>query len=36
MLWQYSDHGTVAGVPSKCDTDYFRGSASDLPTLIVD
>jgi lysozyme len=36
MLWQYSDHGRVAGVPSKCDTDYFRGSASDFPNLIVD
>jgi GH25 family lysozyme M1 (1,4-beta-N-acetylmuramidase) len=35
MLWQYSDHGTVAGVPSKCDTDYFRGGASDFPNLIV-
>jgi GH25 family lysozyme M1 (1,4-beta-N-acetylmuramidase) len=35
MLWQYSDHGTVAGVPSKCDTDYFRGSASDFSNLIV-
>lgn len=36
MLWQYSDHGTVRGVPSKCDTDYFRGSASDFSKLIVD
>jgi len=36
MLWQYSDHGTVAGVSSKCDADYFRGSASDFPNLIVD
>jgi GH25 family lysozyme M1 (1,4-beta-N-acetylmuramidase) len=35
-LWQYSNHGTVAGVPSKCDMDYFRGSASDFPNLIVD
>jgi GH25 family lysozyme M1 (1,4-beta-N-acetylmuramidase) len=34
-LWQYSNHGTVAGVPSKCDTDYFRGSAGDFPNLIV-
>ena len=35
MLWQYSDHGTVAGVPSKCDTDYFRGGASDFSHLFV-
>jgi GH25 family lysozyme M1 (1,4-beta-N-acetylmuramidase) len=36
MLWQYSSHGTVAGVPSKCDTDYFRGSASDFTELVVE
>ena len=35
MLWQYSDHGTVAGVSTKCDTDYFRGSAGDFPSLVV-
>ncbi|HEY3551226.1 MAG TPA: GH25 family lysozyme [Gaiellaceae bacterium] len=35
MLWQYSDRGTIAGVSSKCDTDYFRGTASDFPNLIV-
>lgn len=35
MLWQYSDHGTVAGVSSKCDTDRFRGSAGDFSNLIV-
>jgi GH25 family lysozyme M1 (1,4-beta-N-acetylmuramidase) len=35
-LWQYFNHGTIAGVPSKCDTDYFRGSASDFAKLIVD
>ena len=35
MLWQYSDHGTVAGVPSKCDADYFRGGASDFSKLVV-
>jgi GH25 family lysozyme M1 (1,4-beta-N-acetylmuramidase) len=35
MLWQYSDHGSVAGVPSKCDTDYFRGGATDFSRLIV-
>jgi GH25 family lysozyme M1 (1,4-beta-N-acetylmuramidase) len=35
MLWQYSDHGTIAGVSTKCDTDYFRGSATDFPNLIV-
>lgn len=35
MLWQYSDNGTVPGVSKKCDTDYFRGSASDFPSLIV-
>jgi lysozyme len=35
MLWQYSDHGKVAGVSTKCDTDYFRGAASDFPNLIV-
>jgi lysozyme len=34
-LWQHSDHGTVAGVPSKCDTDYFRGGAGDFSSLIV-
>jgi GH25 family lysozyme M1 (1,4-beta-N-acetylmuramidase) len=35
MLWQYSDHGRSAGVATKCDTDYFRGGASDFPNLIV-
>ena len=35
MLWQYSDHGRVPGVPQKCDTDYFRGGAGDFPNLIV-
>jgi GH25 family lysozyme M1 (1,4-beta-N-acetylmuramidase) len=35
MLWQHSDHGTVSGVSTKCDTDYFRGGASDFPSLIV-
>jgi GH25 family lysozyme M1 (1,4-beta-N-acetylmuramidase) len=35
MLWQHSDHGTVAGVSTKCDTDYFNGSATDFPNLIV-
>ena len=35
MLWQHSDHGTVTGVSGKCDTDYFRGSESDFPNLIV-
>jgi GH25 family lysozyme M1 (1,4-beta-N-acetylmuramidase) len=35
MLWQYSSHGTVPGVPSTCDTDYFRGSAGDFPSLVV-
>jgi lysozyme len=35
LLWQYSDHGRVAGVSTKCDTDYFRGSATDFPNLIV-
>jgi GH25 family lysozyme M1 (1,4-beta-N-acetylmuramidase) len=35
MLWQYSDHGTVAGVTSRCDTDYFRGSTKDFSKLIV-
>jgi lysozyme len=35
LLWQYSNHGTVAGVPSKCDTDYFRGGAGDFSNLIV-
>jgi lysozyme len=35
MLWQYSDHGRVAGVTTKCDTDYFRGTATDFPNLIV-
>jgi lysozyme len=35
MLWQYSDHGKVTGVSTKCDTDYFRGAASDFPNLIV-
>ena len=34
-IWQYSNHGTVAGVPSKCDTDYFKGGASDFANLIV-
>jgi lysozyme len=35
VLWQYSDHGRVAGVSTRVDTDYFRGSASDFPSLIV-
>jgi lysozyme len=35
MIWQYSDHGTIPGVSTKCDTDYFRGSAGDFPNLIV-
>ncbi len=35
MLWQYSDHGTIRGVTTKCDTDSFRGSATDFPSLIV-
>ena len=35
MLWQYSSHGTVTGVPGKCDVDYFRGSTGDFPSLIV-
>lgn len=35
MLWQYSSHGTVPGVPTTCDTDYFRGSATDFPQLVV-
>jgi GH25 family lysozyme M1 (1,4-beta-N-acetylmuramidase) len=35
ILWQDSDHGTVAGVSSKCDTDYFHGTASDFSNLIV-
>jgi len=35
LLWQYSDHGKIPGVSTKCDTDYFRGSASDFPNLIV-
>jgi lysozyme len=34
-VWQYSNHGTIAGVSSKCDVDYFRGGASDFPDLIV-
>ena len=34
-LWQYSDHGTVPGVSTKCDTDYFEGSARDFANLIV-
>jgi GH25 family lysozyme M1 (1,4-beta-N-acetylmuramidase) len=36
MLWQYSSSGTIAGVSSKCDTDYFRGGASDLSKLLVE
>jgi lysozyme len=35
MLWQDSDHGTVPGVSTKVDTDYFRGGAGDFPSLIV-
>jgi GH25 family lysozyme M1 (1,4-beta-N-acetylmuramidase) len=35
MLWQDSDHGTVAGVGSKCDTDCFRGSSEDFARLLV-
>jgi lysozyme len=35
MLWQYSSHGTIPGVSSKCDTDYFRGGASDFAELVV-
>ena len=35
ILWQDSDHGTVAGVASKCDTDRFRGGIGDFAKLIV-
>jgi GH25 family lysozyme M1 (1,4-beta-N-acetylmuramidase) len=35
MLWQYSSHRTVPGVPGKGDTDYFRGGAGDFANLIV-
>ena len=35
MLWQYSSLGKVPGVAGRGDTDYFRGSASDFPNLIV-
>jgi lysozyme len=35
MLWQYSSHGTIPGVPGKGDVDYFRGSTSDLSNLVV-
>jgi GH25 family lysozyme M1 (1,4-beta-N-acetylmuramidase) len=35
MLWQYSNHGTVAGVPGKGDVDYFRGGGADFANLIV-
>ena len=35
MLWQDSDHGTIAGVGSKCDTDCFRGSTEDFARLLV-
>lgn len=34
-IWQDSDHGTVPGVGSKCDTDRFNGSADDLAGLIA-
>jgi GH25 family lysozyme M1 (1,4-beta-N-acetylmuramidase) len=34
-LWQDSDHGTVAGVSSKCDTDCFRGTPDDFAGLVV-
>ena len=27
--------GVVPGVPSRCDTDYFRGGASDFSNLVV-
>jgi GH25 family lysozyme M1 (1,4-beta-N-acetylmuramidase) len=36
MLWQHSSRGRVAGVASKCDIDYFRGSVDDFRNLIVD
>jgi lysozyme len=35
MLWQYANDGKIAGVSSKCDTDYFRGDAGDFTNLIV-
>jgi GH25 family lysozyme M1 (1,4-beta-N-acetylmuramidase) len=35
MLWQDSDHGSVRGVSSKCDTDCFRGSMEDFARLLV-
>jgi lysozyme len=35
MLWQDSDHGTIPGVQSRCDTDYFRGTADDFSKLLV-
>jgi GH25 family lysozyme M1 (1,4-beta-N-acetylmuramidase) len=35
LLWQDSDHGTVAGVTSKCDTDRFFGTTEDFGRLLV-
>jgi lysozyme len=35
LLWQHTNHGTVAGVAKKCDADYFRGGATDFAKLIV-
>jgi lysozyme len=35
LLWQYSDHGRIAGVSTKCDTDYFRGTADEFRSLLV-
>jgi lysozyme len=35
ILWQDSDHGTIPGVSSKCDTDCFRGTPEDFARLLV-
>jgi lysozyme len=34
-LWQYSSHGTIPGVSTRCDLDYFRGDAGDFSNLIA-
>ena len=34
-VWQYSDTGSVSGIPGACDLDVFNGTATGLTNLVV-
>jgi lysozyme len=34
MLWQHDWQGTVSGISTNCDLDYFQGSLADLKKLL--